>query len=357
MNQYETCPECGVPRSISLLYKWLDNGDFVQAANEGARMAFVECGNLDPIFSTIGEMIGVPLDQIIINIVARGTQLFMDRLIPDELKEMIRNKTVDFEAFTQSIIDLCFLNGYGRYEFAGFRYEKDENDYARLRIYKPFSVLYACGAFAGVLSASVGGEHFVDHEEVSPGLYELTSRWTEYPDVLKERMKLKAYQPRPGGLELERCPSCGAPKLLSRYMWDAEMGTIHHRDTGYRMAFLGPGLLNTVFEALEWELGEEIPGAVVEAQRRISRGGFQPLDLSAGEEDLRQALAIRGLGNLKEFRMDRSGLSMTLGNSTFYLVLTGLVQGSFESLHGKDSGVSWELSEDQTLKVEVEARS
>lgn len=350
------CSGCGMPDVFVRLNRWLTNGDIVQATNEQARMAFVECENVDPVFRDIGRAIGMSIDHLVINIVARGTQLYMDTLLPEPVKELVRNKSMDIMSFSQGIMDLCHAIGYGKYEFLGYRYENDPEDFCRIRITHPFSILETSGAFAGVIASSVGGEHSVTFEETSPGVFELTTGWTTYPEVLKERLKLSLYQPAGGDLELERCDVCGTPLGLAKMCeWDLRDGTISNRRTGYRMAVLGPGLMDTVFEALEWELGEEIPELVVDAQRRFTREGFAPIDLTLGLEELRTEFALRGLGNLRELRVAEEGASIHLENSCMQLLLVGLLQGTFERTFDKDSSVDWEVDERETLRVEVKA--
>lgn len=354
MNETKNCAGCGVPEAFVNLNRWLTNGDIVQATNDQARMAFVECENIDPVFRDIGRAIGISIDHLVINIVARGTQLYMDSLIPEAVRELVRNKSMDVRSFSQGVIDLCHVLGYGKYEFLDYRYENDQDDFCRIRITKPFSILETSGAFAGVIASTVGGEHSVTYEETSPGVFELTTGWTTYPEVLKERLQLNPYHPEEGDIELKRCEACGLPlRLNSMCSWDLENGIIINRETGYRMAVLGPGLMDTVFEALEWELGEEIPRLVVDAQRKYVREGFAPLDFSSDFQELRVQFAVRGLGNLRELRMGRDGANMRLDNSCMQLLLVGLLLGSFERAYGIDSTADWEVDDKDSLHVEV----
>jgi len=357
MDVIERCGECGVPDRFHQLHRWLTNGDIVQAANQQARMAMVECDTVDDLFRAIGEAIGVSIDHMVINIIARGTQMYMDSLIPPAVKEMIRSKQMDIRVFSQGVMDICHAIGYGRYEFMDYRYENDADDFCRISIFKPFSILETSGAFAGVIASSVGGEHSVTYEEVSPGLFELTTTWTTYPEVLKERLQLNLYAPVAGDLELEKCPLCGTPTLLaSMCEWDLENGVITNRDNGCRMTVLGPGLMDSVFEALEWELGDEIPRLVVDAQRRLVKEGLAPIDFSRPVEEVRRHLAVRGLGNLREFAMGAGGASLHLDNPCMRLPFIGLVQGSFERIFGTDSEVEWEESGENALVIAVKPR-
>lgn len=353
MLDVSACPQCNVPSSFSAGQAWLDNGDIVQKSNEYARMIFLECENLDPLFANMGDIIGFPVEELIQNITARGSAIYMDRLIPGELKDLIRSKVIDFGFLIKAVIQYCHVLGYGKYQFVGLRYEADSGDYYRQRVLKPFSVPMAAGSLAGVVAAAVGGEHSVTCEEVSRGLYEFTTGWTEYPDVIKERLSLRAYEHCPGGMGFECCPGCGCPTALSGFRWRLEDGIIENRQTGRRMAVLGADFLDSVFDALESELGETIPAVVIEAQRRFTKTGFYSIEQVQNEEEFRTQLALRGLGNLRMIRMGTQGLRLRLENAAAYLMVVGMAQGLFEMALDVDSNVEWELSRQGELLVEV----
>ncbi len=357
MLDISACPECKTPSSFTAGQAWLNNGDIVQKANQTARMIFLECENLDPLFANMGDIIGFPVEELVENITARGAAIYMERLIPDELKELIRAGEIDFGFLIKAVIQYSHVLGYGKYEFVGLRYERDEDDYYKQRVFKPFSLPIAAGNLAGVLSAAVGGEHSVTRVEISPGLYEFTSAWTEYPESIKERLALKGYEHREGDIELERCPGCGCPSGLSAFRWPLDEGTIVNSQTGRRMAVLGAEFLDNVFDALESELGETIPAVVIEAQRRFTKTGFYSIEQVQNEEEFRTQLALRGLGNLRMIRMGTRGLRLRLDNAAAYLMVAGMAQGLFELALDVDSRVEWELSGDGELLVEVKPAS
>jgi hypothetical protein len=350
------CPECGVPEIFNERQTWLNNGDIVAGPVEGNRLGFIECENLDPLFVKIEEIIGISIEPLIVNITARGVERYTINLTPDEVREMIQKKQLDPGLITNPILEYCHVLGYGKYEFVDSRYERDDDDYSILRIEAPFSVPEAAGSIAGVVSGLAGGETAVTYKEVSPGLYEFVTRWTKYPEVLKEKMKTILYTHRDGDIELERCATCGAPKALSNFSWDLERGLILNKHTGRRMAILGPELLDVLFEALEEELGETVPATVVEAQRRFVKTGFYSIDQIRDEGDFRNQLALRGMGNLREMKIGPQGISLRIDNVAGYLLTVGMVQGIFEVAFSLDSEVTWELSEEGDLEVEVKPK-
>ena len=354
VSEVYNCDGCGMPDIFVQMTTWLDNGDIVQELNHELRVAFVESENIDVIFWDIGKAIGMPIDHLVINLVGRGLELYLDALIPPPLKEMVRNRTMDIPTFAETIFGLAHGMGYGKFEFLGYRYQEDDDDFLKIRITKPFSVLETSGAIVGAITSSTGGENLVTYEEVSPEVFEMTARWVTYPDIIKERLEIKPYQGDKGDVELERCPVCRTPlRLAPMCRWDIENGLIVNAENGYRMALLGPAVMEGLFEALELELGEDIPDLVVDAQRRFVREGFVPIDFTQGLEGVRTHFALRGLGNLRELRMQESGAAMRLDNSCMQLLMVGLLQGSFEKIYQVDSQVEWELSEKNSLRVEV----
>ena len=349
----DMCPECKVPIPFSQGQTWLNNGDIVQPINHGVRLIFFECENLDPLFRNIGDIIGMSIEDMVVNITSRGTEKYMSKLVPPEVKKMVEEKQLDPSVFSEPVMTYCHIVGFGKYESIDSRYKRDEEDYSVFRILEPFSVPEAAGALAGAISSVVGGEHAVKYEEVSPGLYEFRTSWTEYPEVLVERLQATPYNHRDGDIELEKCATCGAPIKLSEFRWHLDRGLIVNKHTGRRMAVLGPELLDVVFRALEAELGEAIPDAVIEAQRRFVKTGFYSIEEVSDEGDFRTQLALRGMGNLREIKMGKDGLNMRIANAAAHLLAVGMVQGLFEMAFDMPSNVQWELSGEGDLEVEV----
>jgi hypothetical protein len=119
------------------------------------------------------------------------------------------------------------------------------------------------------------------------------------------------------------------------------------------MIMMGPEIQDPLFEVLERELGEAVPRAVVEAQKRFIKTGFYSMEELSDEGDFRTQLALRGLGNLREISMGARGMRMRVDNAACYLMTAGLAQGLFEMAFDMDSHVEWELSPEGDLDVEI----
>ena len=353
MIDVNLCSECGVPEPFSESQVWLDNGDVVQKLNPNARVGFIESQGLDPLFQNMTEIIGVSIQHLIVNITARMTEMYTSRLIPSGVSDMVIAGEIIPTDFIEPLMAYCHTVGYGKYEVMQHRYQNDEDDYLKVRILKPFSIAMAAGALAGALSALVGGEHKVVYEEVEPELYEFTTSWTEYPKGLKERLELISYYHQEGNIHLDLCTKCGAPRAFSKYHWNLGEGIIMNESMARRMVILAPESLDRLFEELEVELGETIPEIVVEAQRLFVKTGFYSLGEIQREEDLRLHLALRGLGNLREMKLDPGGLLMQVDNAAAYLLTVGMAQGLFETAWGLNSSVTWEISKKGNLVLKV----
>jgi hypothetical protein len=273
--------------------------------------------------------------------------------VPVEIREAMRSKQIGIQSMASEIFQICHIMGYGSYELTDFRYEGDGGDFCVIRIEAPFSIPVAAGYISGVVSALLGRTMSVTYEQLSPRVYEFDGRWGEYDEERAEKMELKSYTPQAGDIVLERCRICGAPLALKNYRWDLERGLIINKINEHRMVLLGPEHLWVLFTALEDELGEEIPAAVVEAQRRFTRTGFYSIDQVSDEGDFRTQLALMGLGNLDKILMGPEGLFLGIRNAGGYLLTAGMVQGLYELAFGVESTVDWAVSNDGDLEVQV----
>lgn len=265
---------------------------------------------------------------------------------------------MDYEPIDAAFRDIGRINGAGSYKRVDLRYEQDENDYDTVSITEPHSVPLAVSAHVGAVELLTGVEQGYSYERMFPDLYNITAYPMPHTKELKERLWFRPHTHVDGDIELERCPSCGCPKTMSSYQWYPDRGIIVNKFTRRRMAIQGDVLLDPVFHELEEELGDEVPRAVVEAQRRFTKSGFYTIEDITDEGDFRTQLAVRGLGNLKELSMRRMGMRLRMENVALPLIIVGLAQGFFEIGFGTAAtDAEWELTDDGVLEAEVKPRS
>jgi hypothetical protein len=275
------------------------------------------------------------------------------QFVTDEAKEMIRSRELELEPIIQAQLYNCRMMGFGRAAISDFRFEQEGKDFITILVEEPFSIPLWCGSLAGGCEAIVGGEWSVIHRELSPGLCEITACVADSTRDIDSKSGRREYDCLDENLDTERCATCGGPAVLSRFRWDLEKGVIGSAYTDRRMSINGETGLREVLKELEAELGEAIPQAVVEAQRRFVKSGFYSIEGLLNEGDFQTQFAYRGLGNLRDFKMGSTGLHLKLENATFHLIVAGLAQALFEMAFARDSLVEWELSEEGDLEVEV----
>ncbi len=356
MSEIERCPACGAPSQFTGNHLWLAGGVIVQANDREHRMVLIESDNLDPLFKGVEEIIGLPLERMIIETKRRASREYINRVIPPQVKEGVQRFELSLDPLIEAINVINYVMGYGRSSLVGYRYRGDDGDYVTERIVEPYSIPLWCGDFTGSAEAVTGCDYDVTYELLEGNAIEVTCRPAPHPPQFQGRLEFRRRRFEESGIELERCGSCGGPALLSTLEWDTEKGIISSKATGRRMAMFGSAYLEVVFDELERELGEEIPRAVVEAQRRFALGGFYSSREVEDVDGLRQQLALRGLGDLQELRLEGKAFRMTLRNAALPLLLVGLMQGYFESATGSGSEVTWEMSEEGVLSMEVRGK-
>jgi hypothetical protein len=355
MVEPKDCPQCGVPEYISHEHEWLDKGDIVHSRDRKRRVVFIESGNIDPLLAGIEELVGVSIEKIVIGCVRKNVRAPLSLFVPDDARERIKRGEEDYEPILETFSLISHSMGRGKLELVSKRYERDEHDFCKFRMTEPFSIPLCCGARAAGIEAILGYPHGVTYEMVSPQVYDITVFPTREYAQFEGRLLPEDYRHDPGGVEFERCPSCGAPTALAAYLWHRERGVIENATTGHRMVLISPYELDPVFGELESELGETIPEVVVEAQRRFTRTGFYSFGDITDPANLRAQLALRGLGELVDCVMDAGGLRLRLENNVLHLMVVGMVQGLFETVYGRDSVARWEFTPPGLLEMELQA--
>ncbi len=356
MMRINTCGECGVPEYVSSEHLWLDCGLIAQKRDQRHVVIFIESENLDPLFEGMEGLIGASIERIVLTTRRRAGRAYMARMVPAGVREMLEDGRLKLGDIFGAFAAIGVALGYGKFDLLDYRYERDDHDYAVVRVEKPYSRVFGLCDPAAALEALTGYELGFEYKELGDDAYEVRVFKAEHPEEYKNRLVMRPYNRKEGGIRFEACPSCGAPRELSGFSWDLERGIVTCAATGRRMAFFAPTVIDAIFDELERELGETIPETVVEAQRRFTKAGmYSPREMDDAEV-LRKQLAVRGLGDLKEFEMGSRGLRMRLDNAAIHLMVVGLVQGIYEMAQGTESAVEWELSPEGDLSVEVRPR-
>jgi len=348
----KACRECGVPYAVGKGHVWGGNGVITQARDPDHRMVFYESDNLDSLFMGIEEIIGVPIEHIVIESKRREVKEYVEKMLPPLARRAARY--VGLGAMIRKLSRIGKAFGYGNMKLAEKRVRYDDDDYVSMVISNPHSILFYCGENLGAWEAIDGRESRVKYEELMGGTFEVTNYIGEHPIELSERLGTRTYKFKPGDIPLDRCRKCGVPLDVARCRWSLETGIIIDPDSGRRMAIFGPAGFEAVIADLEMELGETIPETVIEAQRRYAKLTLGAGTLPRDYEGFRKMLAVRGLGNLTRSEFERDSSTVVIENSCMHLLMVGLIQAVFELIYGHDkSAYEWDLKEDGDLKVTV----
>lgn len=348
----KVCSDCGVPLAVSKDLVWHQNGVITQAKDPDHRMIFYESDNLDNLFHGIEEIIGIPIEHIVIESKRREVKSYVENLLPAAMRKVARYGGLGLMIRKLSRVGKAY--GYGNVRLADKKVRFNDDDYVSMVVDKPHSILFYCGENLGAWEAIDGREGRVDYEEITADTYEVTNCIGRHSLELSERLREPSYTYKDGDIYFERCPHCRVPLDVANCRWNLELGTIHDPMSGRRMAIFGPAGFEAILIDLEAELGETIPETVIEAQRRYVRDTLDAGDLGKGRDVFRRMFALRGLGNMVGLEASEGRMSVRVENSCLTLLVVGLMQGAFELLFGLDeSSYDWDARQNGDLDVTV----
>jgi ribosomal protein L37E len=374
MEKMERCSECGVPRQISDELEWGDNGVISLVGSRAGRMVFYESRIIDNLFKGIEELIGLPVEHIVMESRRREAKRFCEKRVPLEVRRelqavmerMERGEQLDEDerrafygkckAITMGVIGVGSAYGYGRSSLDGSWEEGTGRPWRTNIVSNPYSLPFWAAGALGAIEALDGTDMWASYEEIGDDRYRVTAYPAPHPLALKERLQAKCYPFKPGDIVHERCSSCGLPLKVAHYQWDLEEGIITDPDNGRRMAIYSPTSLEAVLGDLEMELGEAIPAAVIEAQRRYVKSRVGDDNWRRGEWTFRHLTAVRGLGNLTRFEVDEHRLDVTIENACLPLIMVGMAKAIYELALGYDETThEWGVNEEGDLNITVKA--
>lgn len=349
MSRIKRCSYCGVPRDFSKGNVWNNDGTITQARNPDHRVFFYEADGLDKLFRRVEELIGLPLDRIIVEGKRKGSLEYIQNVYPGYKRVLLR-------AFRgkvyQSIADIGAIFGLGHYELLEFK----KREYIKVYCRNVYSLSLFSGDLIAVFNFVEGIPADLRIEEKEHGYVVTVVRGKEYEELVS-RLDMERYPRIPGDVGHERCPECGVPLDLKEYTWDLEEGVITDTVTGRRMVFSGPREIEAIMHELESELGEEISKTIVEAQRLYIKETLQQAEFERSSQYLFRQFAKRGMGNPVSFDLSEEGMQAVVENAIVPLLLAGMLQGIYELVTGSRSSVDYRMDNNGTFHVKVKPTS
>jgi hypothetical protein len=373
MNEVELCGVCGIPLMVSKEFTWSGNGTITVKRSPRARMVFFESDSTDELFKGIEDLIGISIMNLVIESKSRDTKGYIERLLtpvmdgflPEQWrggKGVMNHMTDDQKAaslavirsVTQNMTDLSRIYGYGDQRL-GTSWESESHYPWRSQLYhNPYSLFFAAADNLGACEVFEKTDMWVRWDDKGRETYNIEVYPGKHPVDLKERLKRKRCDLKPGDIEYERCPGCSLPQEIAKLEYSSRDGTYTNPDTGWRMAIFAPSPIDAIFDDLEAELGEAVPATVIEAQRRYIKSAWGVERWNRSGATFQNIIAVRGLGNQVKFEGDEDHLSMKIENSCLHLPIIGTIQAMVElAYHVESSSCEWELSEDGDLDLTI----
>lgn len=358
-----TCASCGVPTLIGNGLRWEDNGVVSIAMSPGNRLVFYESETIDNLFMGIQDLIGIPIEHIVIESKRRETRDYVEKVFPINDRDALLSMEGGMDEFlgrvkrfNAQIEKIGRIYGYGDVDMSSAWETGGSYPWRVQLVRNPYSLAFNTADTLGSVEALEGRDLWVERREIGDGTYEVRVCEGSHPMELKERLRHKRYALKPGGVTFERCGTCGVPVDVGRCVWDLDAGTIYDPVTGRRMAFFGEGAIDAILLDLAAELGEEIPHLAVEAQRRFVKSYTGSDNWQRSGWEFKHMTALHGLGDIVGFDAKRQGTVLTINNSCLHLPMVGSTQALVElAMDAESSEVEWDLSDDGVLVIEVKA--
>lgn len=344
MSGTRTCKTCGVPLIFGKGHVWNPDGTITQRRDPDHRMALIDSNGVNALFANIEQLIGVPVEKMIIESKARATGAYISKLIRGAKGTLAR--VVGLERIIRRVVEQGRVMGYGDIKVREFNWKEN---YLYCEIGNPYSLPMFMGDLRGATEAVRKVLGTVTYEQIGPDRYLVKNFQAPHAPELEDRLLPHPRPRKPGEVELKRCAGCGTPFEISSFRWDLEQGTITHPETGLRVALFGPYGLQAVFDELGDELGEAIPETIIEAQRLYVTSAPGSFWKSLRGDDFGYWLALFGLGNLISFEQEGNGVTARIENPALPLIILGTSLGLYEIIAGTRGNITWSITEDGDL--------
>lgn len=369
MEEVSLCEECGVPSLIGRELRWENNGVIALADSPRNRMVFFESNVIDNIFSGMREILGKPVEPMVIESRRRETRRFIERSFPFEVRNMLligdaaptggppfakvmagALHRLRME-LSQRAVNVGKVFGYGDIALSAGWDGSEEHPWRSFLIRHPYSLTLWMADVLGTVEAFEGMDMKVESEKVGEDAWMVKVRPGEHEYELGGSLRRRRYRFKPGDLEYDRCPGCGVPEGIAGYRWDLGEGIITSSDTSRRVAVMGSQAIDAVFMDLEEEFGAEVTEMAIEAQRRYVRSRVTRETVSGLAPSL---LSLRGLGNVVHVEADEGRLEIHIENACLPFLLVGMAKGLYELLLDKESSRhKWEFLPDGDLHISL----
>jgi len=318
------CDQCGVPKIVSKTHVWRD-GCIVDKASGEANLCMYEVSFHNALVDEVEKVLGIPLDNIIYNAGKNASErVITDMFTVHRLLGRLVFST-PFSPITQRILPhFGRALGVGRNEILKHKRKK----YGILRMCDPYHLEHCLAVVAGAIQVMYrnlyeGGTDIAYEvtQEEDCYMVRLTPQPRDESEEDEARLRLSPADLMPSeqdGLELPLCPKCKVPREIGKlYQFDMDSGIITERLNVERVILIGLYSLNSIIREMERELGYDINDLFIKMEKDNFKRKLAVTLLAEemrDEDELREYLALRGLGMLTDMEEDGDEFSFTIAN-------------------------------------------
>jgi hypothetical protein len=349
------CPRCGVSRTLASEHRWDPGGNITLTRDPTHRMTLLDNDALENIFDSISDRIGLSVNNIVKEAKRKSSRHFMDAVLSGLLGVFARNfaSARVYERLGEQVSSL----GLGHAQVIAYRRHRFLEGKIANAYNAPAMAGDICGAFDSVESCVAD----VDFDMSPDGtLHVQIDAGGGCEPGLEGRFSFVQPPVVPGRNIFELCPVCRAPIDLGRqYSFDLERGVIKEMKTGHRAVIIGVIALRGLFDELTSELGEEIPGMIMNIEKErvknvITEKGKELDTSEQGYMRYMKTLQLRGLGNGISASFSGETLKARVDNPYYEPLIAGFIAGFYEATTGRGSRASWTPADSGYTEVTVE---
>lgn len=356
----KVCAECGVPRVLTRSHAWRD-GCIVDKSSRAANLAIYETYFHNALLERVGELLEIPLDPIIYDAGRNASErVIRDMFGGHRWQARLAFSVPLYRFFQKVLVDLGKAIGVGDIEILEHKRGKS----GKLRLRDPYHLAHCLAVIAGALQVVYGFNiaYEVTEEDGSYLVDLVPSEQKLDEEELSIRLAPADLIPGPTGTEMRfpLCRRCGAPKDLGMlYSFNLDKGLISECLNLERVILIGVYSLNALMREFERELGYDINDLFIRVEKHSFKRKLS-LTLLADElrteKDLREYLALRGLGMLEG--MERKGDEETYSVSNAFIapVVAARLVGLWENKHMEDADFHYSL-EGSTLNLSLSPKA
>ncbi|MDD5748754.1 MAG: hypothetical protein PHP64_06910 [Actinomycetota bacterium] len=327
------CKECGFPAPYGKFLEWTSDGTILGNDEMRTRLVYLDVDELSHLFNGISKWVERPIDKIICQAEKTVGRRFVETLLPGFLTKIPKGRFARPEPGAKLVGNYMFnyMGGLGMGRAVILQYQSGK--YAKVKITNGHSIALIAGDGAGVFEYL---ERIRVHISwVKAGSEQYILELTKSGDEAEKETEIQpAKEYVKGNAELEKCPSCGVPLLITRNIYlNLEKGTLRHKITGVRVVALPVESFNAVMRALSREFGEELNDFVEGLERKYFRENFVPIKEDQGNkhEAIYSDFNWKGIGNPSGLVQTSTGLEVTVLNPFHPQAVAGRVAGIYEA--------------------------